>query len=92
MALQLIPENIFLGQLEARGFEETKHRAGDLEVWTLNGDHYIIPMPVHTDENHRLYCPFAIELFFKHVFGEITSVKTNLHNNKDFNIVPISKK
>lgn len=92
MALQLIPEDIFLGELEARGFKKTEHETGDLEIWSLEDEPYILPMPVHKYEGHRLYCPFAIELFFKHVFGENTSVETNEHDNKDFNVVPIKKK
>lgn len=89
MALALTSETDFFAQLEKRGFEKTEISEDDLVVWRLYGESYIVPMPVHKECDHRLYCPFAIELFFKHVFGEKSNIETNQHSNASFNVVPI---
>lgn len=89
MALRLIPEAEFFAQLQGRGFEKTDLQDGDITVWNLEGEPYTVPMPLHKDDGHNLYCPFAIELFFKHVFGEDSDIETNQHSDMAFNVVPI---
>ena len=94
MALKLILESEFVSQLQHRGFERTDLQEGCLVVWKLNGEPYTVPMPIYTENDYNLYCPFAIELFFKHVFGEKSDIEINQHENKNFNItsIKLSKK
>ena len=92
MALVLIPESKFFAELRKRGFVETHHREGDMSVWNLGDEPYTLPLPIHKEDGHNLYCPFAIELFYKHAFGEESSVETNRHGDKDYNVVAIEQK
>jgi hypothetical protein len=88
MPLRLIPGNEFVTDLEARGFERTEFTEAGVDVWELKGKFYTVPLPVHTEFGHILYCPFAIELFYSHVLGTAAKCDTDDHDQKAYKVLP----
>ncbi len=90
MALKLLTEAEFVQRLAERGFVKTDIAENNVEVWTLDGKPFTVPLAVHDDGRYKLYDPFALPLFFQHVFGSDACVAKNGHGDKHYEVRPES--
>jgi CRISPR/Cas system-associated exonuclease Cas4 (RecB family) len=85
--VDLVPEKQFFAQLKEKRFKPTDFVDGELRVWSYEGKSYTIPLPVAADSEQNFYCPTAIHIFFRHVMGVQSLIKSS--GEQSYNVVPL---